>query len=662
LAFEGGGQMQVGAEGDLVLSANGGEVCFQKPVVYQLTGGHDPSGTNGGVRRVIDGRYVLEGKNRVSFQLAAYDHSKPLVIDPVLGYSTYLGGIDNDAANGIAVDSAGNAYVTGRTASINFPTMNSIQGANLGGNDAFVTKLSPTGSALVYSTYLGGSREDQANGIAVDSAGNAYVTGVTDSTNFPTVNPFQGASAGSPDAFVTKLSPTGSTLVYSTYLGGSIQDKGYGIAVDSAGNAYVTGNTYSTNFPTKNPFQGAKAGGPDASDAFVTKLSPTGSALVYSTYLGGSLDDFASGIALDSARNAYVTGYTGSTDFPTKNPFQGAYGGGFYDAFVTKLSPTGSALVYSTYLGGSGNDPAYGIAVDSARNAYVTGYTSSTNFPTKNPFQAANAGGFFNYDAFVTKLSPTGSALVYSTYLGGSGDDYASGIALDSAGNAYVTGGTVSTNFPIMNPVQGANAGGEDAFVTKLSPTGSALVYSTYLGGSDYDQANGIALDSARNAYVTGWTISTNFPTKNPFQGANGGGGNEDAFVTKIGLVADLQITNSAPGSVTSGSTLTYTIVVNNLGPDDATKVAIRDTTPAGSTFNSVSVSTGSCTTPAPGATGTVTCTASSLATTGTITEMLTVNVTAASGSTIKDTASVGSSTFDPNKTNNSAKATTTVM
>jgi uncharacterized repeat protein (TIGR01451 family) len=287
----------------------------------------------------------------------------------------------------------------------------------------------------------------------------------------------------------------------------------------------------------------------------------------------------------------------------------------------------------------------------------VTGLTSSTNFPTKNPFQGANAGG---QDAFVTKLSPTGSALVYSTYLGGSGQDFGHGIALDSALSTYVTGGTTSTNFPTKNPFQGANAGGQDAFVTKLSPTGSALVYSTYLGGSGYDQAFGIALDSSRNSYVTGLTSSTNFPTKNPFQAANAGG--YDAFVTKIILVADLQITNSAPSSVTSGSTLTYTIQATNLGPDTAIKVSIRDSVPVGTTFNSVGVSSGSCMSPAPRATGVVVCTLLSLDKGASVTETLMVNVTAASGSKITDTATVSSSTFDPNKTNNSAKATTTVM
>src|ERR1022692_2585480 len=256
------------------------------------------------------------------------------------------------------------------------------------------------------------------------------------------MNPLQPTYGGNGDAFVAKLNPTGSALVYSTYLGGSEWDRGNGIAVDGSGNAYVTGFTASTDFPAMNPIQPVNGGG---DDAFVAKLNPTGSALVYSTYLGGSGNDTGSGIAVDNSGNAYVAGYTSSTNFPTMSPLQLAYGGGDSDAFVAKLNPTGSALVYSTYLGGSGEDQGGGIAVDNLGNAYVTGGTGSTDFPTMNAAQATYGG---DTDAFVAMLNPTGSALVYSTYLGGSSDDDGYGIAEDSAGNAYVTGGTGSTDFP----------------------------------------------------------------------------------------------------------------------------------------------------------------------------------------------------------------------
>jgi hypothetical protein len=318
-----------------------------------------------------------------------------------LVYSTYLGGSSWDWGSGIAVDSSGSAYVTG-TASTNFPTVNAYQ-KTFGGvyYDAFVTKLSPAGNTLTYSTYLGGSGWDDGYSIAVDSSGSAYVTGDTASTNFPTTNAYQGTyGGGSYDVFVTKISPAGNTLTYSTYLGGSGWDGGYSIAVDSSGSAYVTGDTDSTDFPTNNAYQGTYGGGDE--DIFVTKLSPSGNTLTYSTYLGGSVEDWGSGIALDSSENAYVTGVTASTNFPTVNAYQETYGGGYYDAFVTKLSPAGNTLSYSTYLGGSDYEDGNAIAVDSSGNAYVTGDTASTDFPTNNAYQGTYEEGFG--DVFVTKF------------------------------------------------------------------------------------------------------------------------------------------------------------------------------------------------------------------------------------------------------------------
>jgi Beta-propeller repeat len=508
--------LRIDREGDLVATLDDGQVSFHKPVVYQ------PAGAE---RNYVDGRYVLKSEHEVGFEIAASDPAKPLVIDPTLSYSTYLGGSDDDEGNGIAVDSAGNAYVTGQTGSTNFPTSNPLQPTNHGGGDAFVAALDPTGATLLYSTYLGGSGGDAGQGIAVDSAGNAYVTGITSSTDFPMANPWQSTNHGGYDAFVAALDPTGATLLYSTYLGGSNNDRGFGIAVDSAGNAYVTGDTVSTDFPTSNPLQPTNHGG---YDAFVAALDPTGATLLYSTYLGGSGPDFGYGIAVDSAGNAYVTGQTGSTNFPTSNPLQPTnHGGG--DAFVAALDPTGATLLYSTYLGGSSGDDGRGIAVDSAGNAYVTGDTVSRDFPTSNPLQSTNHGGG---DVFVAALDPTGATLLYSTYLGGSGDEIAYGIAVDSAGDAYVIGYTRSANFPTSNPLQPTIHGSSNAFVAALDPTGATLLYSTYLGGSLYDVGFGIAVDSAGNAYVTGLAGSTDFPTSNPFQPMNHGA--SDAFVAKI--------------------------------------------------------------------------------------------------------------------------------
>src|SRR5208337_2004038 len=359
-----------------------------------------------------------------------------------------------------------------------------------GNGDAFVTEINSTGSALVYSTYLGGSSFDGGYGIAVDSAGNAYVIGWTSSTNFPTMNPLQPTyGGGTYDAFVSKINPEGSALVYSTYLGGSLLDSGAGIAVDSAGNAYVTGGTYSTDFPiTPGAFQTICSHGCQfSSDAFVSKINPEGSALVYSTYLGGTSSDSGAGIAVDSTGNAYVTGGTYSTDFPTVNPLQPSSGGGFGDAFVAKINSIGSALVYSTYLGGSSFDYGAGIAVDSAGNAYVVGGTGSHNFPTESALQPHYRGG--DSDAFVAKINPSGSALFSSTYLGGSGWDEGRGIAADSAGNAYVTGYTESNNFSttsgafqtVCNDGSGCSVDLGDAFVTKikmLTVTTTALTSS----------------------------------------------------------------------------------------------------------------------------------------------------------------------------------------
>ena len=406
---------------------------------------------------------------------------------------------------------------------------------------------------LVYSTYLGGGGDDEGYAIAVDGSGNAYVTGYTPSTNFPTLNPYQGTFPGSGDVFVTKLSSTGNSLIYSTYLGGGDDaDEGWGIAVDGSGNAYVTGETWSSNFPTLNPYQATFQGG--YSDAFVTKLSSSGNSLIYSTYLGGGGggNEEGYGIAVDGGGNAYVTGGTHSTDFPTQNPYQGTFQGNS-DAFVTKLSSSGNTLIYSTYLGGGSSDEGDGIAVDGSGNAYVTGYTESSNFPTQNPYQGTFQG---NSDAFVTKLSNSGASLIYSTYFGGADSDYGDGIAVDGSGNAYVMGSTLSSNFPTLNPYQ-TDQGGWDVFVTKFSSSGNSLIYSTYLGGGNSDFGHSIAVDVTGNAYVTGYTESSNFPTLNPYQAFQG---DRDVFVAKLS---------------NSGNSLIYSTYLGGGGDDIGCDIAV---------------------------------------------------------------------------------------
>jgi hypothetical protein len=550
LEFDGADGVELDTSGDLLMKVGGATIRQQKPFAYQETDG---------ARREVACVYSLAKDGRVGFEVGEYDASLPLVIDPVLVYSTYLGGSGGDQAWAVRVDSAGSAYVAGFTTSTNFPTANALQAANGGNQDAFVAKLNAAGTALVYSTYLGGNGGDQARGLAIDSSGNAYVTGFTGSTNFPTANAFQAAqgAGNSQDVFVTKINAAGSALVYSSYLGGNgALEFGEGIAVDSAGNAYLTGVTDSTNFPTANPIQAAEAGG---GDVFITKLNAAGTALVYSTYLGGSDFEIAEGIALDSSGNAVVTGDTRSTNYPTANAVQAANGGG-QDTFVTKINAAGNALVYSTYLGGSADDQGESVALDSSGSAYVTGTTTSTIIPTANAFQPANGGTTTTQDAFVTKLNAAGSALVYSTYLGGTGGEVGHGIAVDSAGNAYVTGGSGSNNtFPTANAIQCARAGGADVFVTKMNAAGNALVYSTYLGGSNssttVELGRFIAVDSAGNAYVAGGTNSTDFPVVNPIQAAYAGsdiGLAGDAFVLKLsdatsGPASPLQFTMTNP-------------------------------------------------------------------------------------------------------------------
>jgi hypothetical protein len=551
LRFRGGSDVAVNQNGDLLLNSE--DVRFQKPEVYQDTDG---------TRKLVESQYVMTANNTIRFAVGDYDRSKPLVIDPVLVYSTFLGGSDVDDGRGIAVDASGNAYVIGDTSSSDFPTANAIQPTFTGfHHTAFVTKINASGSALVYSTYLGGSLpnsggflRDSPGGIAVDASGNAYVTGFTTSPDFPTtVNAIQPTSPICPGStcdpnaaagFVTKINASGSALVYSTYLGGSFADGGNSIAVDRHGNAYVTGFANSSDFPTVNALQSTLGSGAQA-NAFVSKINASGSALVYSTYLGGGGPDnfdVGTGIAVDASGNAYVTGWTRSSSFPTANALQPTLKGLIQNAFVTKINANGSAFVYSTYLGGRNisddtpkdpGDQGNGIAVDSSGNAYVAGQTSSADFATANPLQSSLVGPT---DAFLTKINASGSALVYSTFLGGSGDDRADSVAVDGVGNAYIAGTTFSTNFPAVSAVQSTFGGGSsDSFVAEINPGGSALVYSTDLGGSGDEFSGGIALDSLGNVYLTGFTRSPNFPTANPLQHTlRGDPSNGDAFATKI--------------------------------------------------------------------------------------------------------------------------------
>jgi hypothetical protein len=502
----------------------------QAPVAWQEIDGQ---------RKPVPARYVVGEDGTVSFALGAYDSAYTLTIDPTLTYSTYFGGIMADQPWGMAMDAQGNSYVVGYTASNNFPTINALQPAPGGQGDAFIVKFNSAGTP-VYSTYLGGNYVDYGGGVAADAAGNAYVTGWTGSSNFPIANAFQPNYAGSWDAFVTKLSDDGSTLTYSTYLGGSDQENYMSrgaIAVDTAGNAYVTGDTQSSSFPTHNAYQ-PQHSNTGSTDTFVTKFSASGQVLIYSTYLGGSYGgESGRGIAADANGYAYLTGDTTSDNFPVSNAYQPScfYGAaGCWDMFITRFSPDGQNLVYSTFLGGNDLemvDRGLAITADGAGAAYVTGMTGSTNFPVVNAYQPTYGG---QIDAVLSKFNSTGT-LTYSSMLGGNNSDVGSAIALDYLGNIYVGGLTISYNFPVLNAIQPTMGGFEDAFVTKFNAGGQSLGYSTYLGGTNDREEYGIVgigVDHLGTAYMVGSTSARDFPTVNPYQPFNNG--SYDLFFAKI--------------------------------------------------------------------------------------------------------------------------------
>jgi hypothetical protein len=611
LSFSGALGLKIDKNGDLLLRLRSGEVRQLKPHIYQEVNGE---------QREVDGGYMLRGKRIVGFRIAEYDKTKPLVIDPVFSYSTLLGGTSFDQANAIAVDAMGHAYVTGTTTSFNFPTtVGAYSTTYANQSDVFVTKFDPTGSSLFYSTFIGGSSSDTGNAIALDSAGDAFITGATSSTNFPTTNgAFQTVLNGFQNAFVTELNSTGSALVYSTFLGGSNNSSsGSGIAADSSGSAYVTGNTSASNFPTTNgAFQTTMAS--FSQDAFITKFNTSGTALVYSTYLGGTSTDQASAIAVDSSGNAYVTGSTGSSNFPTTmGAFQTTFGGpvnsccfGFFgDTFVTKMNSTGTALVYSTFLGGSGADGGFGIALDSSGNAYIAGATNSNDFPTTpGVFKAANHGVFKTTDAGAD-WGPASSGLPALATITSIAIDHLSpstlyaGTSNNGLFKSTDGGGTwVARNFGLTST---------NVLTEVVDPTNSSVVYlgtfdhgvfkSTDAGGSWHamdtgeggPQVNSLVIDPTNTSTVyagTGGCCSGSGVFKTTNGGATWTAGNTGLGSTNV---AALAIDPSSPSNIyaaisfggvfksTNGGNTWTQVLGSNFNNVSTTSLAIDPANPA---------------------------------------------------------------------------------
>ncbi len=562
------------SRGNLLAGAHFREAA---PEIYQQAGA---------ARVKIGGHYRILDAHTVGFDIDAYDGALPLVIDPTISYSTYLGGSGVTAITGVAVDSSDDLYVTGWTAALNFPISGAYQAANQGGDDVIVAKLNPSGTALVYATYIGGRANDQGAAIAVDSLGQAYVTGQTSSSNFPLVSSNRAGIGGTTTAFALKLSATGNSLLYSGFLGGTIYDLGAAIAVDANFNAYIAGTTQSSNFPTLSPTQASLGGG---TDAFVTKLNSAG-AITFSTFLGGTSNEEVGGIAVDAQGNIFIAGGTSSSNFPVVSPIQSAISGS-QDAFVAKISYA-NAVVFSTYLGGSGGSPqqATAIALDTAGNPYVTGVTTSTNFPiTSGAFQPIITG---LQNAFVTKLSSSGQTIAYSTYVGGTSYDWVSGIAVNAAGNAYIAGYTSSADFPQVGAVQAAFNGSYDAFVAELSFGGNALLFSTFYGGSGADSANAIALDASANIFVGGQTSSSNLTLVGPIQSSNAA--SSTGWVMRLGVTASPttvpSVVSVSPNFISTNA-VTYTAQFSDTGGGAAITAAALLVNTGSSTANGCYVS-----------------------------------------------------------------------
>ncbi len=647
LAFDGAESIQVNEDGALVLRAGPCELRQEPPTIYQ------PS--DGGQER-IDGRYNVDVDGLVRFEVGPYDRGLPLVIDPVLAYSTYLGGGAGDNVADVAVDGWGNVYLVGSTSSPDFPRLHApwtYQGLR----DAYVTVLGRAGAALLYSTHIGGGSDDSALAVALGPDGSVFLAGRTGSSNYPTVTPIETDAAGS-DVFISKIAPTGASLVYSTYLGGSGEEAAISLAVDGSGGAFIVGETNSNDYPTTvGALQRVRGGD---FDAFATRIGPSGTTLVYSTYVGGDAYDSAAGVDVTSSGEAVLVGLAGSVDFPLENAIQDTLAPGSYHAFAMKLSPSGTGLRYSTFLGGDLDDYATNVALDDEGAAVVVGWTIGPTFPTHDPIYGTPGG---SVDGFALEIAPDGSEIRFSTFLPGDFEDEPRDVAIGPDGRIYVVGDTNSSNYPTVNALYtdpDPGPGGYDVFATCLSSTGRSVVYSTYLGGTEGEFCYSVAVDGSGGAYVVGSTPSTNFPTVGPYQAHLRG--TADGFVVKIAnATANLGVTLTAsPEPVRSGQQLTYTLTVGNLGPNAAGDVIAAVGVPSGTSFVSATPSHGNFSPPAGAGIGYFF--AGRIANGFAETLTLVVRVTASPGETIENAATVVTTAVDPAGSNNTASVASDVI
>jgi hypothetical protein len=530
LSYQGIGKIKINEEGDLELHAKNGVLKEDKPFCYQVIDGEKVS---------VEAEYVMDEQSSLRFRVEEYRKDIELVIDPELDFSTFLGGSSSESGAGIAIDASGVVYVAGYTFSADFPKTAGVHDTVLSGrNEIFAAKIHSSGSSLLYSTYIGGSDEDRCYGMTVSLFGDVYVTGWTYSDDFPVTSGGYTTSGGGYDVFVTAINSFGTDLVLSSHFGGLSDDIGWAIAVDSTGNAYVTGETESSNFPVTSAAYDKNYNG-GIYDAFVLKLGLFGTQLTYSTFLGGLRMDYGRGIALDYLGQAVVTGTTNSSDFPTT---PGAYDtsingiNAYSDAFVTKINATGSALVYSTFFGGSDGDGGREVLLDGSGNVYVTGSTQSSDFPvSSNAYDTTFNSPQGIYDAFLAKLNPSASTLIYSTYLGGSDYDYGTDIGLDGWGSAFLLGATRSSDFPVTpDAYDKTHNGDNDVFLAKISPDGTALLSSTYFGGTGTEYADGMAIDSKGSAFIMGSTEGSSFPTTPGAYDISFNGGGDDCYIAKF--------------------------------------------------------------------------------------------------------------------------------